>query len=373
MPLFEMTPERLTRIEQTSLADHDLHERQDLQRLLRNHIEEVLPGHLLIAEEFSNWTEGHRRIDLLAVDTDANLVVIELKRNDTGAHMELQAIRYAAMVSRMRFEEAVAARAQFRKQSIEQAENDLLNHLEWDEPSESDFAARVRIVLIAADFSSELATSVLWLNDQGALDISCVRLRPHQLDGRILLDIQTLIPLPEASNYIIRTQRKSQAEQAEKDNRQWTGYWFVNTGDSGDNDRAWEDQRRYGYMAAGNGEPWRRQIQKLEVGQHVLAYLSKHGYVGVGQVIEAAVRMDQFIPDGQELPLTKLEMVKPPHRKNAELMDWCARIQWVATKSRDEAVKATPLPNTAGKLRQPELVKEVLAAFDLQFRDANED
>ena len=41
------------------------------------------------------------------IDKAGNLVVIELKRDEDGAHMELQAIRYAAMVSTMTFERAV--------------------------------------------------------------------------------------------------------------------------------------------------------------------------------------------------------------------------------------------------------------------------
>ena len=48
--------------------------------------------------------DSPRRIDLLGLDKDANLVVIELKRTEDGGHMELQAIRYASMVSTMTFE-----------------------------------------------------------------------------------------------------------------------------------------------------------------------------------------------------------------------------------------------------------------------------
>ena len=53
-------------------------------------------GVLVVAEEFGDWEESKRRIDLLGLDRDATLVVIELKRTDDGGHMELQAIRYAA-------------------------------------------------------------------------------------------------------------------------------------------------------------------------------------------------------------------------------------------------------------------------------------
>jgi hypothetical protein len=58
-------------------------------------------------EEFGEWEDSRRRIDLLAIDQQANLVVIELKRTTDGGHMELQAIRYASMISAMTFERAV--------------------------------------------------------------------------------------------------------------------------------------------------------------------------------------------------------------------------------------------------------------------------
>lgn len=75
--------------------------------LLKQHVEVIAPDTLIIAEEFCEWDESKRRIDLLGPDRDANLVVIELKRTEDGGHMELQAILYAATVSAMTFSKAV--------------------------------------------------------------------------------------------------------------------------------------------------------------------------------------------------------------------------------------------------------------------------
>jgi RecB family endonuclease NucS len=55
----------------------------------------VSPDTIVIAEEFGEWEDSRRRIDLLGLDKNANLVVIELKRTDDGGHMELQALRYS--------------------------------------------------------------------------------------------------------------------------------------------------------------------------------------------------------------------------------------------------------------------------------------
>ena len=53
---------------------------------------------------------------------------------------------------------------------------------------------------MSAEFSKELTTSVIWLNECG-LDIECVRIKPYSDNGRILADIQQIIPLPEAEDY----------------------------------------------------------------------------------------------------------------------------------------------------------------------------
>jgi hypothetical protein len=70
-------------------------EKQDLQRWLLAAPEALGESLFILSEEFGNWEDSKRRIDLLALDEDANLVVIELKRTDDGGHMDLQAIRYA--------------------------------------------------------------------------------------------------------------------------------------------------------------------------------------------------------------------------------------------------------------------------------------
>jgi len=178
------------------------------------------------AEEFGEWSESARRIDLLGLDKQANLVVIELKRTEDGGHMELQAIRYAAMVSAMTFEQAVAARTHFQERlSIPgDPQAQILNFLEWDSPNEDQFAQDVRLVLVAGDFSKELTTSVIWLNDRD-LDVRCVRLRPHRLDDRLILDVQQIIPLPEAAEYQVQVREKSQrARESRSAGSDWTRF-----------------------------------------------------------------------------------------------------------------------------------------------------
>jgi RecB family endonuclease NucS len=106
LPIYEFSQSGIVALKETAFSSVNMYERRDLQRLLRDNVEVIAPDTLVISEEFGEWEEARRRIDLLGVDRDANLVVIELKRTEDGGHIELQSIRYASMVSTMTFDRA---------------------------------------------------------------------------------------------------------------------------------------------------------------------------------------------------------------------------------------------------------------------------
>ena len=214
MSIYEVTPNSLEALQPTDFAREGLGERTDLQRRIRDKIEVLDADLLVIGEEFGDWEDSKRRIDLLAIDQQANLVVIELKRTESGGHMELQALRYVAMVSTMTFDKALDIyRAHLQEMGRDDdPESSLLEFLEWDEPDEERFALDVRVILASADFSKELTTTVMWLNQRG-LDIRCVRLQPYSDGDRVLLDVQQVIPLPETAEFQIQMREKVQREK----------------------------------------------------------------------------------------------------------------------------------------------------------------
>ena len=217
MPIFRYTTDAIQPIAEATFSGLGIAERADLQRLLRDQIEIIAPDTLVIAEEFGNWDDSRRRIDLLAIDRDANLVVIELKRTEDGGHMELQALRYAAMVSTLTFSQAVEVFGDYlRRRTDDRApEQTILEFLGWEEAQEEDFATDVRIVLASAEFSREITTAVLWLNDRN-LDIRCVRIKPYGDPQNMLLDVQQIVPLPEAQDYQVRVRERHQRERASR-------------------------------------------------------------------------------------------------------------------------------------------------------------
>jgi hypothetical protein len=197
MSIFEISGERVVKLEPAGLSAYGLSERADLLRLLRFQVDVVAPDVMVVGEDIGP-DETERRVDLLGIDTHANLVVINLERPEDEGRMELHAIRHAAMASKMTFGMVTDVFTEYLEaQGTDDSARDLLlAFLNRDAPNR--FPQDVRIVLASAEFSRDTVTSVMWLNEHG-LDMRCVRLRPYSGGTRLFIDVQQIIPLPEAA------------------------------------------------------------------------------------------------------------------------------------------------------------------------------
>ena len=82
------------------------------------------------------------------------------------------------------------------------------------------------MVLVSSDFSKELTTSVMWLNERN-IDIRCVRFILHKYQSQILVDVQQIIPLPEAESYQEKIKQQSEERrEARKSSKDYTRYIF---------------------------------------------------------------------------------------------------------------------------------------------------
>ena len=211
MALFKLNADALAEVQRTDFAQEGVRERSDLQRLLRDKPEAIEPNLFIVAEEFGHWEESRRRIDLLGLDREGNLVVIELKRNE-DVFMDLQALRYAALVSPLSFSDLVEAHQDYlsSRKIDEESRTRLLSFLGKEPDDDVEIGSKPRIILVAQGFSTELTTAVIWLTDQG-LDIKCLQAIPYRLGKELLIDVRQVIPLPQASDYQVRIRGKAEA------------------------------------------------------------------------------------------------------------------------------------------------------------------
>ena len=210
MAIYKMVgdKENLESIRETSFVQENIKEDPDLRYILRFQPEVMEEGLFILSEEFSRWHGSGRSIDLLGLDSSGRLVVIELKRTSTADHAELQAIRYAAMVSVLTSEDIVEAhRAYLNKWSIEgDAEERIQAHLSGTD-FDDIYTEAPRIVLVSEGFSKELTTSVLWLNENG-LDITCIQLQPYRNGSELLIESSQIVPVPGTEELLVQAQGK---------------------------------------------------------------------------------------------------------------------------------------------------------------------
>lgn len=114
------------------------------------------------------------------------------------------------------------------------------------------------------------------------------------------------------------------------------GIYYVNVGEG--KHRNWDDCRRLGFLAAGQGVQWRDQLLDLAEGDIVVPYLKGCGYVGIGKVVARAVPYLDFRYNGRLLH--DFDLVAPNMPENSEdpaHSEYVLKVDWITTVSREEA------------------------------------
>src|SRR4030042_713110 len=163
--------------------------------------------------------------DLLAIDRQANLVVIEIKRDAVDEKnrkeaFEFQAIRYAAASRKMTPHQIIDLFAGYLKDLEadkkdvdwrEEAVSKLCEHLSGEEEvSEDDLEELLnprdqqKIYLVAADYEPDVTSACAWLQEHN-INIACFRLRPYKIGDRMILERERLIPPPELDDFMPET------------------------------------------------------------------------------------------------------------------------------------------------------------------------
>ena len=205
--LFGVNPEsrEAKQIEEVDFAQLGLQERRDIQEWIAANPGILGEDLLIIGKEFSGFDRTNERLDLLAVDSGGTLVIIELKRDDTGTDAHWQAIKYASYLHRASVDDIVKMMADHGNVSPEDATNRLLQHLDADDLSALN--SDQRIILASHRFAPEVTSAALWLNGKapGENLITCVKLTPYRDagTGSLYLQATTIIPVPGIDEYIV--------------------------------------------------------------------------------------------------------------------------------------------------------------------------
>ena len=206
--LFKINPttRESVAVNEVNFADLGFQERRHIQEWIASNPGILGQDLLIISKEFSGFDRTNERLDLLAVDIEGKLVVIELKRDDTGVDVHWQAIKYASYLQRVRVDDIVKMFADYAEIPITKARNKLIEHLGSDEGLNA-LNNDQRIILASHRFAPEVTSAALWLNEKTPTRdlITCVQLTPYQdlESGALYILANTIIPVPGVEHYII--------------------------------------------------------------------------------------------------------------------------------------------------------------------------
>ncbi len=193
----------LVELRKARFSDLGVKERFDIQEWVEKTPSILGEDLLVIAKEYE--LPSRTRLDLLAIDKQANLVVVELKRDDTGVSADWQAIKYASYCSNFTPEQIYNIYATYLGADESEAE---LRIEEFIEEETEKINEGQRIILASKEYHSDVVSAVLWLRDFG-IDIKCVKLEPYvDADGNLFINKTVIIPLPEAADYIQKKEIK---------------------------------------------------------------------------------------------------------------------------------------------------------------------
>ena len=182
-----------------------LQERYDIQEWVAANPSILGDDLLIVTKEFSDFDKTRERLDLLAVDRNGRLVIIELKRDDSGADAHWQAIKYASYLDRVTPNEIAHMLATYAVSSEEDAVEKIKAHIGTDDIERLNNDQR--IILVSHRFAPEVTSAVLWLNEQTSKDlITCIQLTPYEDVGAdaLYLLANTIIPVPGAEAYRVQ-------------------------------------------------------------------------------------------------------------------------------------------------------------------------
>ena len=217
---------RISPVKIKTFSELGFTERKHLQEWLANQPDALGEELLIIQKEFDGFDDTRERLDLLALDKAGNLVIIENKLDDSGRDVVWQALKYASYCASLTRAQIVDIYQQYlnRYEVVLPSEGEAGKFMEaasricefLDAPDLDEVKLNTgnsqRLMLVAANFRKEVTSTALWLLQQG-LNVQCFKVTPYALGEQLLINIDQIIPPPEAKELMIGISAKEADEK----------------------------------------------------------------------------------------------------------------------------------------------------------------
>ena len=218
---------RISPVKTKRFSELGFTERKHLQEWLVHQPDALGEELLIIQKEFDGFDDTRERLDILALDKDGNLVIIENKLDDSGRDVVWQVLKYASYCASLTKGQIVEIYQQYldRYEPVI-GEVDLLNtpasaakqiceFLDAPDLDETkiNLGNSQRVMLVAAKLRREVTSTALWLLGQG-ISIQCFKVTSYALGEQLLINIDQIIPTPEAKELMIGINAKEAEEKS---------------------------------------------------------------------------------------------------------------------------------------------------------------
>jgi len=303
-------------------------------------------------------TDHGKRIDLLAMDRDGNLIIVELKRDRSPRDIVAQVLDYASWVCRLSTSEV----HEIAVSKLSRPLADVYRE-KFGKSLPETLNATHQMIVVASEVDEATKRIIEYLSEQHEVGINAAFFNVFARDGQEWLTTDALLEQEEVTDRATRRTRGP-----------WTGYYYV-TGGS-EEMRPWEDMRKHGFITASGGKWYTDGLSRLSVGDEVFYYQVNNGYLGYGIVTSERIPATEFaLPDGRMLT----EVVAKPYLNefadDPDRRAYAVGVEWKKTFDRSNAKTFQGIfanQNTACKLYSQETVDFLSEAFGVKSRGTSQ-
>ena len=285
-------------------------------------------------------TSYDKIIDLLAIDVEGNLSVIELKKDKTYRDIVAQILDYGSWVKSLRDEDIARIYQDYCSRW----------HSDLQAPAINDaFCSRFKVktmpeelngdhelIIVAGSLDPSTERIVMYLAEHHGVNINVVFFRFFRDGEREYL-----------SRVWLREPLMTDIQPGTDLTPDWNGEYYVSfgAGENRDSYRSWDEAIKYGFVSGGGGSWYSNTLSMLEPQARVWVNVPGTGYVGVGEVTEGRVPVEEFMVNndaGERVPITAMSVKManaPKASENPDKAEYLVRVKWLKTLPISKAVK----------------------------------
>ena len=320
----------------------------------------VLGQPLLVIDRQVVTSEG-KRLDILAIDSNGDLHVVELKRDRTPREVTAQTMDYASWASNLEYDDVkrLYEESAEHSDSFEAGFDGKFRPNHDDTPQgPEEVNNQHTLTIVASELDGSTQRIIGYLSEEFDVPINAVRFNYYEEDGR---------------EYIARTwlnnPHEVEDEIEDPEQETWNGHdFYANFG--ADSHRKWSDAVKYGFITGGGGEWYHRTMDKVTEGSRIFVYPPGDGYIGVGTVTNEKTPADQFMVEDGTKPITEapLEGDLSRHKDDPDLREYLIGVDWIETVNMNNAIWEKGMyanQNTVTRLKDQQTLDRLYDEFEV--------